>query len=92
MMNETPMAVDYDVLYDAVEHALANFLCTDDIDKTMIELVADRITEHWDRRDSDFFEDVLASTSTYVCADLDEVELNDYVGEMITQLEDYEVL
>jgi hypothetical protein len=74
---------------DAVEHALANFLCTEDIDETMVELVADRIIEHWDRRDSDFFEDILASTSTYVLCDLDEVELNDYVGELDTQLDEY---
>jgi hypothetical protein len=86
------MTVDYGVLYDAVEHALANFLCTDDLDENMIELVAHRLGEHIENIESPYFDDILASTSTYVQADLDEVELNDYIGELSTQLEDYGLL
>ena len=89
MKNETTTPVDYVTLYRAVDHALANFLGTDDVDEGIVELVAHRIAEHWDNRDSGYFEDILASTSTYVQCDLDELELADYVGELETQLDDY---
>ena len=83
--------LNYETLYDAVEHALANFLCTEDLDQNVIELVANRIAEHWDERYSASFDNILESTSTYVMTDLDECELVDYVGELDTQLGDYEL-
>ncbi len=83
--------LNYETLYDAVEHALANFLCTEDVNREVVELVADRIAEHWDSRYNASFDTILESTSTYVQCDLDEVELNDYVGELETQLGDYEL-
>lgn len=85
------MIEDFDLLYQAVEHALANFTGEDDIDETIIELVAHRIDEHLERT-GDVSDDVLASTSTYVQTDLDEETLNDYVGELEEQLEAYGIL
>lgn len=78
---------------DAAEHALANFLCTDDLDQDMIELVADcmrqavAVLPNWT-----YFQDLLEKSSTYVMTDLDECELVDYVGELETQMEEYGLL
>ena len=75
---------------EATEHALANFLCTDDLDENMISVVADcarqavAVLPNWQ-----YFNDILEKSSTYVQCDLDECELADYVGELETQLEDY---
>jgi hypothetical protein len=91
MKKEPTVTEDFDLLYQAVEHALANFTGEDDIDETIIELVAHRIDEHLERT-GDVSDDVLASTSTYVQTDLDEETLNDYVGELEEQLEAYGIL
>ena len=81
--------VNYETLTEAVEHALANFLGTDNLDETVIELVSQRVAEHID---SPNLESFIESSSSYVQVDMDELTLNDYVGEMITQLEDYGVI
>jgi hypothetical protein len=93
----TMTALQDTVVYQAVEHALANFLGTDDLDETVVELVADRVRIQVEKMAEDptwvgYFDDVLAGTSTYVQTDLDEVELNDYLCELVTQLEAYGVV
>ena len=78
---------------NAAEHALANFLCTDDLDQDMIELVADcmrqaiAVVPNWS-----YFQSLLEKSSTYVQADLNELEMADYVGELEAQLEEYGLL
>jgi hypothetical protein len=91
-MTQTATAPDYLELCAAVEHGLANFLGTDDdIDTDVIDLVANRIIEHWDCRGTYMFEQFVESTSTYVQADLSEDELETYVECIIDQIDIYEV-
>jgi hypothetical protein len=84
---------NYTTYYDATEHALANFLGTDDLDQDMINLVADCCVQaiaalpNWD-----YFNTLLEKSSTYVQCDLSELEMADYVGELEEQLEDYGLL
>ena len=79
--------------YNAAEHALANFLGTDDIDQDVIELVGDcayqavQVLPNWT-----YFHDLLEKASTYVRADMDELEMQDFVGELEEQLEAYDLL
>jgi hypothetical protein len=79
--------------YNAAEHALANFLGTDDIDQDVIELVGDcayqavQVLPDWD-----YFGNLLEKASTYVRADMDELEMQDFVGELEEQLEVYGLL
>jgi hypothetical protein len=81
---------NYTTYLEAAEHALANFLGTDDLDEDMINLVADcarqavAVLPNWT-----YFNDLLEKSSSYVQTDLDECELVDYVGELETQLGDY---
>lgn len=88
-MNE----VTFEHYLQASEHALANFLGTDELDKTMIELVADCCREavavlpNWTH-----FWNLLEKASTYVLVDMDEGELNDFTGELEEQLGDYGVI
>jgi len=87
----------YETLCSAVEHSLGNFLGTDDFDQEIIELVAMRIDEHLQKMADNpvlngYFDDMLASTSTFVQSDMDEDTLNDYVGELVEQLEEYGVV
>ncbi len=81
----------------ATEHALANFYGSDDFDQDIIELVAMRIDEHLPKMVDNpvlngYFDDVLASTSTFVQADMSEDELDSYVAELVDQLEEYGVV
>jgi hypothetical protein len=84
---------NYSTYYAAAEHALANFLCTDDLDEDLINLVANCCVQaiaalpNWT-----YFNDLLEKSSSYVQTDLDECELIDYVGELETQLGDYGLL
>lgn len=84
---------NYTTYYDAAEHALANFLGTDDLDQDMIELVGDCARQavaalpNWS-----YFTNLLEKSSSYVQTDLDEDELRDYVGELEEQLEAYGLL
>jgi len=83
----------FEEYYNAAEHALANFLGTDDIDQDVIELVGDCAYQavaalpNWEH-----FLNTLEKASTYVRADMDELELQDFVGELEDQLEAYELL
>jgi hypothetical protein len=98
MMNKGTMtALQDSAVYEAVEHALANFLGTDDLDEAMVELVAFRIDNFVKKSAKDLtlcarFDDMLAGTSTYVQTDLDELAMNDYIGELVEQLENYDVI
>jgi hypothetical protein len=84
---------NYTTYYDATEHALANFLGTDDIDQNIINLVADCCVQaiaalpNWS-----YFNNLLEKSSTYVQCDLTELEMADYVGELEVQLEEYGLL
>jgi hypothetical protein len=79
--------------YNAAEHALANFLGSDDLNQDMIELVGDCMYEacqaipNWR-----YFNDILEKASTYVRADMNDLELQDFVGELEEQLEAYGLL
>jgi hypothetical protein len=84
---------NYTTYYDATEHALANFLGTDDIDQTIINLVADCCVQAIEALPNwSYFNDLLEKSSTYVQCDLNELEMADYVGELEVQLEDYGLL
>lgn len=78
---------------NAAEDALANYLGTDDLNDATVELVADcmrqavAVIPNWS-----YFQALLEKSSTYVQADLDELEMADYVGELETQLEEYGLL
>ena len=84
---------NYATYYNATEHALANFLGTDDIDQDIINLVADCARQavaalpNWS-----YFTNLLEKSSTYVQCDLNELEMADYVGELEVQLEEYGLL
>ena len=96
MKNKTTMTQtatpDYLELCAAIEHGLANFLGTEDeIDTDVIDLIANRLIEHWDTRGTYTFEQFVESTSTYVQADLSEEELETYVECIIDQIDIYEV-
>ena len=81
---------NYTTFYEAAEHALANYLGTDDIDQTIINLVADCCVQAVDALPNwSYFENLLEKSSTYVLTDMDELELQDYVGELAQQLEEY---
>ena len=86
---ETP---DYLELCAAVEHGLANFLNTEEeIDTDVIDLVTNRLIEHWDCRGTCMFEQFVESTSTYVQTDFSEDELETYVECILDQIDIYEV-
>jgi hypothetical protein len=79
--------------YNAAEHALANFLGTDDLDQDVIELVGDCAYEAVQQLPNwEYFSNLLEKASTYVRADMNELELQDFVGELEEQLEAYELL
>lgn len=79
--------------YAAAEHALANFLGTDDLDQDMIELVGDCCYQAVQQLpNATYFENLLEKASTYVRADMNELELQDFVGELEEQLEAYELI
>jgi hypothetical protein len=87
------MEINYETLLQAVEHALANYLGTDDLNEATIELVADCARQavaalpNWT-----YFQNLLEKASTYVQVDMDEDEMQDFTGELETQLEDYGLL
>jgi hypothetical protein len=84
---------NYTTYYDAAEHALANYLGTDDLDQDMIELVGDCARQavaalpNWT-----YFQNLLEKASTYVQVDLDEGEMQEFTGELEEQLEAYGLL
>ena len=87
------MENNYTTYYDAAEHALANFLGTDDLDEAMIELVADcarqavSVLPNWT-----YFHNLLEKASTYVQVDMGEHEMRDFTCELEDQLEEYGLL
>lgn len=79
--------------YDAAEHALANFLGSDEIDQDTVELVGDCCYEAVQQLPNrTYFTNLLEKASTYVRADMGEDELDDFVNELELQLEAYEIL
>jgi hypothetical protein len=93
-MTET-LNLNLQLVTDAVEQALANFLGEDPTDD-QVELVTDRVLtglrQLADGASYSVLTTYLESSSTYVQTDLDELEMADYVGVLETQLEDYGVL
>ncbi len=91
--DRTMKEIDYDTLLEAVEHALANFLGTDDLDQNVIELVSGCTYQALNALpDWTYFGNLLEKASTYVRVDMDELEMQDFVGEIEEQLEDYGIL
>ena len=79
-------------LYSAVEHAIANFSGDEEIDSDVVELVADLATQAIDEATAGnytYARDLAEKASIYVQADLDDLELNDWVCELDDQLEEY---
>ena len=84
---------NYTTYYAAAEAALANFLGTDYIDQDTINLVANCCVQAIEALpNASYFESLLEKSSSYVQADLNELELADYVGELKNQLEEYGLL
>jgi hypothetical protein len=84
---------NYTTFYNAAEHALANFLGTDDFEQDTVNLVADCCQQAVEvLPDWDYFNDLLEKSSTYVQTDMDELQMADYVGELEAQLGDYGLL
>lgn len=82
-------------LTSAVTDALANFTGEDNIDPNITELVAHRVAKALSAANEGNWREFtmwLESSSTYVQSDLDELALQDYVGELETQLEIWELL
>jgi len=84
---------NFTTYFDAAEHALANYLGEDNYNQDMVELVGDcmrqavSVLPNWS-----YFTNLLEKSSTYVQADLDELEMADYVGELEEQMEAYGLL
>ena len=84
---------NFTLYLSAAEDALANYLGTDELTDATVELVADcmrqavSVLPNWS-----YFTNLLEKSSTYVQADLDELEMADYVGELETQMEEYGLL
>ena len=79
--------------FEASEHALANYLGTDDLNEATIELVADCTRQAVAAiPDWTHFQNLLEKASTYVQVDMDELEMQDFTGELETQLEDYGII
>jgi hypothetical protein len=79
-------------LLSAAEHAIANFTGEDDVDPNVVELVAGLAKQAVEEANNGRFSyarDLVEKASTYVQTDLDELEMNDWVGEVDTQLEEY---
>ena len=77
----------------AAEDALANYYQDDDINQNIIELVADCMRQavaslpNWT-----YFHNLLEKASTYVEVDMDEDTMQDFTGELETQLENWGLL
>jgi hypothetical protein len=88
-MEKQPM----ETYLEAAEHALANYLGTDDLDEAIIELVADCARQAVAALpDWTYFQNLLEKASTYVQVDMGELEMQDFTGELEEQLEDYGLL
>jgi len=92
MENNLPME-NYNDYYDAAQEALANYLGTDDLDQDMINLVANCCVDAIAALPNEaYFECLLEKSSSYVQADLNESEMQNYVDELETQLVTYGLL
>jgi hypothetical protein len=84
---------NYTTYLEAAEHSLANYLGTDDLDQDTINLVANCCVQAIAALPSwTYFNDLLEKSSSYVRCDMDELEMQDYVGELEAQLGDYGLL
>ncbi len=91
-MNEDTLFTPSD-FYNAAEHALANFLGTDELDQDVIEMVGDCAYQAVQAiPDWNYLNNLLEKSSTYVRADMSPEELHDYVAELEEQLEAYGLL
>jgi hypothetical protein len=78
--------------YNAAEHALANYLGTDP-DQDMVEMVGDCIYQAVQALPNQaHFNGILEKSSTYVQADMGLDELENYVSELLDQIDAYELL
>jgi len=84
---------NYNDYFNAAEDALANFLGDDGINQDMINLVANCCVDAVAALpDESYFESLLEKSSTYVQTDLNELEMQNYVDELETQLVTYGLL
>ena len=71
----------------AAEDALANYYQDDDINQDIIELVADCMRQAIAALpDWDYFQNLLEKASTYVEVDMDEGTMQDFTGELESQM------
>jgi hypothetical protein len=85
---------DFDTYLEATEHAIANFTGTDDIDPDVVELVASlgkQAVEQAEARNYRYAIDLAEKASTFVQVDLTDLEMQDWVGELNQQFEDYSI-
>jgi len=83
----------YTEFYACAEHALANFLGTDDLDQDMIELVGDSMHQAVAALpNATYFDNILEKSSTYVLTDMDEDTLAYYVAVLEHHMEEYDLL
>ena len=83
---------DFDTYLEATEHAIANFTGTDDIDPDVVELVAYLGQEAVECAKAGNYRhaiDLAEKASTFVQVDLTDLEMQDWVGELDTQYEEY---
>jgi len=83
----------YTEFYACAEHALANFLGTDDLDQDMIELVGDCLFEAVAALpDATYFENLLEKSSSYVLVDMNPDTLAYYVAVLEHHMEEYDLI
>ena len=76
--------------YNAAEHALANYFGIDEFNQELIELVGDCMFEAVQQLPNwAYYNNLLQKASTYLQTDMNDLELNDFVGELEEQLEAY---
>lgn len=84
---------NFTLYLSAAEDALANYYQDEDIDQNIIELVADccrqavAVLPNWT-----YFHNLLEKSASYVEADMDEDTMQDFTGELESQLENWGLL
>lgn len=85
---------DWDTYLKATEKAIANFTGDDDVDPVVVELVADLGRQAVEQAEAGNFRyavQLAEKASTFVQVDLTDLEMQDWVGELNQQFEDYSI-
>ena len=83
-----------DPFIKAAEQAVMNFTGDDDVDPVVVELVADlgrQAVEQAEAGNYRYAIDLAEKASTFVQVDLTDLEMQDWVGELNQQFEDYSI-